>query len=125
MDSFGGVCPSMHAAAAGAVQGEGGQIMSNNHHHQEAEESFLDKFCLAHPQKKTKYFCENDQIYICSKCVVGDHKGHRVSDNLKESGIKIDPLQKKKNILVKKIEASLKETEMFEDHIEEIEEQLE
>ena len=27
---------------------------------QEMEENLLDKFCLAHPQKKTKYFCEND-----------------------------------------------------------------
>jgi len=45
-----------------------------------------------------------------------------VTDSLKDGGIKIDPLLKKKNILVKKIEASLKETGMFEDHIEEIEE---
>lgn len=82
----------------------------------------MDKFCLAHPQKKTKYFCENDQIYICSKCVVGDHKGHRVTDSLKDGGIKVDPLVKKKNILTKKIEASLNETEMFEEHVCEIEE---
>jgi len=57
--------------------------------------------------------------------VVGDHKGHRISDNLKESVVKIDPLIKKKNILVKKIESSLNEAEMFEEHVLEIEEQLE
>ena len=72
IDQFGGVCPSLHGkvnvAPAGRPQ-------------EEVEESFIDKFCLKHPQKKTKYFCENDQIYICSKCVVGDHKGHRISDH--------------------------------------------
>jgi len=44
------------------------------------EENFTEKFCLKHPQKKTKYFCENDQINVCSKCIVSDHKGHRISD---------------------------------------------
>lgn len=63
-------------------------------------------------------------MYICSKCVVGEHKGHRVSDKLTESTFKIDPMIKKKNILSKKIEASLRESEMFEEHILEIEEQL-
>jgi len=24
------------------------------------EETFSEKFCLKHPSKKTKYFCEND-----------------------------------------------------------------
>jgi len=75
--------------------------------HGEAEESFTDKFCLRHPQKKTKYFCENDQIYICSKCVVGDHKGHRISDQQAEQKNKMDPIMKKKTVLIKKVEASL------------------
>jgi len=107
------------------VGGAAGQINSSQaRQEQEAEESNLEKFCLAHPQKKTKYFCENDQIYICSKCVVGDHKGHRVSDQTSDGQVKVDPLLKKKNILQKKIEASLNETEMFEEHVLEIEEQL-
>ena len=58
--------------------------MQNKLRSEEQEESFIDKFCLKHPQKKTKYFCENDMVYICSKCVVGDHKGHRISDHLTE-----------------------------------------
>lgn len=45
-----------------------------------SEDSFVEKFCLKHPQKKTKYYCENDQINVCSKCLVSDHKGHRISD---------------------------------------------
>ena len=91
---------------------------------EEPEESFVDKFCLRHPQKKTKYFCENDQIYVCSKCVVGEHKGHNISDHMLEPQNKIDPTTKKKITLNKKIEASLQESEIFEDDIIEIEEQL-
>lgn len=90
----------------------------------EPEESFTDKFCLRHPQKKTKYFCENDQIYICSKCVVGEHKGHRISDHVIEPQNKMDPILKKKQVLIKKVEASLAETEIFEDDVHEIEDQL-
>lgn len=57
--------------------------------------------------------------------MVNEHKGHRVSDKTVDTQFKIDPLVRKKNILQKKIDASLKETEMFEEHILEIEEQLE
>lgn len=39
-----------------------------------------EKYCLKHPQKKIKYFCENDQMLVCSKCIVSDHKGHRITD---------------------------------------------
>jgi len=56
--------------------------------------------------------------------VVGEHKGHRVTDKQSEGSNKIEPQVKKKNILQKKIEASLVETEMFEEHVLEIEEQL-
>ena len=44
------------------------------------EDNYSEKYCLKHPQKKTKYFCENDQINVCSKCIVTDHKSHRISD---------------------------------------------
>ena len=54
--------------------------------------------------------------------MVGDHKGHRISDHVLEPQVKVDPVNKKKNILAKKIEASLAETEMFEDDIIDIEE---
>ena len=87
----------------------------------ESEENPIEKFCLKHPQKKTKYFCENCQIYICSKCVVGEHKGHRISDHVAETQNKMDPVMKKKQVLVKKVEASLAETEIFEDDVIEIE----
>lgn len=98
--------------------------MQNNIEREENEESFMDKFCLKHPQKKTKFFCENDMQYICSKCVVSDHKGHRITDQLAEAQNKVDPFVKKKNTLEKKIEASIGETEIFEEDILEIEEQL-
>ena len=84
----------------------------------------MEKFCLKHPQKKTKYFCENCLAYICTKCVVGEHQGHRVSDQPQERHQKIDPVIKKKNILANKIEASIAETEIFEDDVVEIGEQL-
>ena len=91
--------------------------MRINHGPEEQEESFIDKFCVKHPQKKTKYFCENCSIYICSKCVVGEHKGHQISDHQEEVHHKVDPLVKKKNTLTNKIEASIAETAMFEDDV--------
>ena len=62
--------------------------------------------------------------YICTKCVVGEHKGHRVSDQEQEQHQKIDPVVKKRSILGKKIETSIAETEIFEDDVMEIGEQL-
>ena len=56
--------------------------------------------------------------------MVGDHKGHRISDHLLEPHQKIDPMMKKKNTISKKIEASIAETEIFEEDVIEIEEQL-
>jgi hypothetical protein len=44
------------------------------------DDTFTEKFCVKHPEKKTKYFCETDQICVCSKCIVTDHKGHRIGD---------------------------------------------
>jgi len=54
---------------------------------------------------------------------VGDHKGHHISDHLLEPPVvKIDPLVKKKNVIQKKLEASIAESEIFEDDVIEIEE---
>ena len=50
------------------------------------EENFSEKFCLKHPQKKTKYFCENDQLNVCSRCIVSEHRGHRISDKDESGG---------------------------------------
>lgn len=82
------------------------------------EENFTDKYCLKHPQKKTKYFCENDQINVCSKCIVSDHKSHRISD--KDESQLLHSFAKKSQILVKKIDASTTETNMFEEELNEI-----
>ena len=102
------------------------QNVSGSSRAEEEKDNPLEKFCLSHPQKKTKYFCEGCQLFICSKCVVGDHKGHPITDKISnESNKLVDPTVKKKNILNKKIEASINETSMFEEHILEIEEQLE
>ena len=46
-EGFGGVCPSLHG-----VLGEGSNLKPEG-------ESVSDNFCLTHPQKKTKYFCDN------------------------------------------------------------------
>ena len=46
----------------------------------EHEQMPTEKYCLKHPNKKTKYFCETDQVAVCSKCIVSDHKGHNISD---------------------------------------------
>ena len=47
------------------------------------------QYCVRHPQKKTKYFCENDQVLICSKCIIADHKGHRVGDVGENKSVKV------------------------------------
>jgi tripartite motif-containing protein 23 len=56
-----------------------------------AEESKEEEviFCAKHPQKKAKYFCETDQMNICSKCIVADHKGHRVADVGEKKNVKV------------------------------------
>lgn len=46
----------------------------------EAEQQPAEKYCLKHPNKRTKFFCENEQVNICSKCIVLEHKGHNISD---------------------------------------------
>ena len=74
-DSFGGVIPSVHGNPAASQDAKQGP---------EGEESFVDKFCLLHPQKKTKYMCETCQTYICSKCITSEHKGHKISDQVQE-----------------------------------------
>jgi hypothetical protein len=51
-----------------------------------SEETIAEKFCLKHPQKKTKYFCENDQLNVCSRCIVSEHRGHRISDKDESGG---------------------------------------
>jgi len=77
------------------------------------------QYCVRHPQKKCKYFCENDQILICSKCIVADHKGHRVSDIGETRTVKV--FQRRAQILKKKIDASVGETEIFSEELQEIE----
>lgn len=94
IDQMGGVCPSLHGNNSQSNAG-----LRSGQHEDEREESFVDKFCIKHPQKKTKYFCENCQTYICSKCVVGEHKGHQISDHLVEPHQKVDPFVKKRNTL--------------------------
>lgn len=80
--------------------------------------SQADKYCLKHPQKKTKYFCENDQINVCSKCIVTDHKSHRISD--KDESQVLQTFAKKAQVLMKKMDASTNETNMFEEELNEI-----
>jgi hypothetical protein len=46
----------------------------------EQEQMPTEKYCLKHPNKRTKFFCENEQVNICSKCIVIEHKGHNISD---------------------------------------------
>lgn len=59
---------------------------------------------------------------ICSKCIVADHKGHRVGDIGESKNIKL--FQRRAQILKKKIDASAGETEMFSEELQEIEDQL-
>lgn len=82
------------------------------------EESQLDKYCLKHPQKKTKYLCENDQINVCSKCIVSEHQGHKISE--KSESVVPHTFTKKSQILLKKIDASMSETSLFDDELNEI-----
>ena len=59
---------------------------------------------------------------ICSKCIVADHKGHRVSDMCDNKNVKM--FQRRAQILKKKIDTSVGETEIFSEELQEIEEQL-
>lgn len=79
-----------------------------------------EAYCTKHPQKKTKYFCETDQVAVCSKCIIGEHKGHRICDILDNNNVKV--FQKRAQILKKKIDASAGETEIFTEELEAIEE---
>ena len=88
----------------------------------EAEQQPTEKYCLKHPNKRTKFFCENDQINICSKCIVFDHKGHNISD-MGESRL-VQVFQRRAQILKKKIDASREETGIFAEELAEIEDQL-
>jgi len=56
---------------------------------------------------------------ICSKCIVADHKGHRISDMSDNKNIKV--FQRRAQILKKKIDASSGETEIFSEELQEIE----
>ena len=56
---------------------------------EQASEIASEKFCPKHPQKKTKYWCENDQTNVCSKCIVTDHKGHRICDKNESQQIQV------------------------------------
>lgn len=88
------------------------------------EEAITEKFCLKHPQKKTKYFCENDQLNVCSRCIVSsEHRGHRISDKDETSSAGASSqqnFQRKSQILTKKIDASTGETNMFDEELNEI-----
>ena len=36
--------------------------------------------CKIHDNRPIEYYCEDDDMIICSRCViVGDHKGHNIS----------------------------------------------
>lgn len=99
------------------------EAKKNNGEEVDEESIELDStFCVKHPQKKTKYFCETDQMAICSKCIIADHKGHRVGDVGDNKNVKV--FQKRAQILKKKIDASSGETEIFTEELEAIEEQL-
>ena len=89
---------------------------------QEQEQQPTEKYCLKHPNKRTKYFCETDQVNICSKCIVMDHKGHVISDKGETKQVQV--FQKRAQILKKKIDASRGETDIFSDELAEIEDQL-
>ena len=83
----------------------------------------VPKQCVKHPNKKAKYVCEHDDMYICSKCIVTDHKGHPINEINEDS--KTQALMKKSQVLQKKIDASMSETLTFEEELLDVHEQLE
>ena len=63
---------------------------------------------------------------MCSRCIVSEHRGHRISDK-DDTGGSVNSQQlfvRKSQILLKKIDASTGETTMFEEELNEIAEQL-
>ena len=59
---------------------------------------------------------------VCSRCIVSEHRGHRISDKDETSGgaSSQQNFVRKSQILIKKIDASTGETTMFEDELNEI-----
>ena len=88
----------------------------------EQESQPTEKYCPKHPNKRTKFFCENEQINICSKCIVLEHKGHNISDVGESRQVQV--FQRRAQILKKKIDASRQETAIFAEELAEIEDQL-
>ena len=40
----------------------------------------VSQMCKIHDNRPIEYYCEDDDMIICSRCViVGSHKGHNIS----------------------------------------------
>jgi len=37
-----------------------------------------EKLCEVHPNKKVKFYCENDNCFVCSDCFLEEHIGHSI-----------------------------------------------
>ena len=35
-----------------------------------------ERLCELHPYKKVKFYCEADQVFVCSDCLLDQHLGH-------------------------------------------------
>ena len=80
-------------------------------------------FWVKHPSKKARFICEEWKSNVCTNCIVDEHKGHSFSES---DGITTEKIaQRKLQVLQKKIDASFAETQMFNEELMDIKDQLE
>ncbi|XP_052239126.1 RING finger protein 17-like isoform X2 [Dreissena polymorpha] len=83
------------------------------------ESSFLEisQMCKIHESRPIEYFCEDDELLICSRCVIqGNHKGHNISsieDKNRHIIREMEPNLQVANLVFKKLKKIDKELETF------------
>ncbi|XP_029650582.1 RING finger protein 17 isoform X2 [Octopus sinensis] len=72
----------------------------------------VDK-CLVHKNRILEYYCQDDEVNICSRCVIiGKHKGHNIIAIEKHNENLLDSLKESlptASIVINKMKSSLKE----------------
>ncbi|XP_052810879.1 RING finger protein 17-like [Mya arenaria] len=72
------------------------------------------QMCKTHETRPIEYFCEDDQMIICSRCViVGNHKGHNISS-----------LEDKNRLIVSEMEPNLQVANLVFKKLKKIDKEL-
>lgn len=72
----------------------------------------VSQLCKIHEGKLIEYFCENDNVTVCSRCVItGDHKNHSIvsiEDKNKTVFSEMEPALQTANTVIKKMKKAEK-----------------